>query len=153
MLPLDGSELCFVFLYGFLVDIWTHNVLIAPSSMAIVQYAIPWPIYLYEPPSQAEVLGYHIGQAISVWAGSSMGSLVRGMWRCEKLLYWNPRRKRSMAIGFMFLCGVIASPCAYVGTRVVTDSPWPTTLALIIAIVVYGTLLRTEASNNNSDTP
>lgn len=124
MLTLDGAELSFVFVFGFLGALWSRRVFAPPAVFLLLQYCVLWPLYILGTASN-DVAPILIAYAVTVWCGSASGVCVGALLGSARLLHRREAGLRPTLTHLVLLLVSMCSTWAYVGLHAVFQPPWP----------------------------
>ena len=140
MLVLDGSELCFVFMFGFSTALWTRRVFVAPAVFAFLQYVL-WPVYIRDTDSNAVVV-FQVAHAIVVWSGSAGGVSTGALIGSKRLLHRHDASLKPTLIQLSLLTLTVGSTWLYSGLRDFIPPPWPSVASGLSTLLTYALAWR-----------
>ena len=138
MLAFDGSELSFVYLFGFILGLWYRKHLVAPAAFLVLQSVVVFPLY-FANNKQSEII--HIAHGISVWAGSITGVFLSHLTSGPKLI-----RRRAFDKRTFFHVGLaltlVLTPWPFLVLRVYLQPQFSLIPSVAITLVVYVAVWR-----------
>ncbi len=141
MFVLDGSELSFVYLFGFIVSLWFKRLLVAPAAFLVLQSVLMFPLY-FSSSRESEGVLFHITHGVTVWAGSITGVFLSHLTRAPKLI-----RRRSVdrkhTLFHAALVSILAlTPWTYIVARDFLQPQFSFIPGVTITLVVYAVAWR-----------
>ena len=135
MLPLDGSELSFVFLFGFVGGLWSQRAAAAPAAFLPLQFAVLWPGFAWR--ADGATLPFLAAHAAAVWAGSAVGLCVAAFLASPRFLHVHDVVPQTLAVHAALAAAAAATTWVYVGLRAVLPPPWPSAAAAVAVAAAY----------------
>ena len=122
--PLDGAELSFVFIFGFLVALWSRRVFAGPAVFLLLQYGAVWPLFMLGGRTD-DITVFLLAHAAAVWCGSVSGVCVGAILGSSRLLHRREASPKPMAIHAALLVAMALPVWLYTALRGVLPPPWP----------------------------
>ena len=133
MLALDGSELSFVYLFGFIIGLWYRKGLVAPAAFLVLQSFVMFPLYFA---NNKQSTFFHIAHGIAVWAGSITGVFLSHLTSGPKLIRHRGLDRRTLSHAAMALV-LVLTPWAFIVLRNFLQPQFSFIPGVAIALVVY----------------
>lgn len=131
---LDGADLSFVFVFGFLVALWSRRLFAAPAVFLVLQYGVLWPLIPSGTQSSDTVM-FLVANAVVVWCGSVSGVCAGTLLGSDRLLHRRDAALKPTVIHISLLAAMAAAMWLYVALRSVLVWPWPCVVAAPVAIL------------------
>lgn len=145
----DGTELACIFVFTYVVGLWSRRVLGGPALFLLFQHVVMWHTYSEKNPfDRAQDVGVWINivHSVTAWLGGIAGVLQSHLLKGPRLLHYPTKRhrRRLVALNLVIAVGFISIPWVYVLSRTNLDVgvaviPIP---AVIFALVLTLTAWR-----------
>ncbi len=141
MLKLDGSELCFVYLFGFVVGLWFKRLLVAPAIFLVLQSAVMFPLYFVNNTEGGNAL-FHVSHGVTVCAGSVTGVFFSYLTNGPKLIRRRSVDRKNTLFHAALVLILVLSPWTFVVGRDILQPQFSFIPAVAITLAVYAVAWR-----------
>jgi hypothetical protein len=133
--PLDGAELSFVYVFGFLVALWSRRLFVGPGVFLLLQYAAVWPLFMIGTKSD-DIVVFLLTHAVVVWCGSVSGICVSAFIPTIRLIHYRNAEPKPIVIHISLISAAVLSMWSYPSLRGVLPLPWPTAISSAASVAV-----------------